>query len=84
MLEKVTVTYDGSAFYPETHLNLEPNTRYTIQIISQEQQTEPTDKNAWDLLEDMAGTYEAPEDWSSEHDHYLYGTPKRNSKNRKI
>jgi hypothetical protein len=84
MLEKVTVTYDGSAFYPETHLNLEPNTRYTIQIISPEQQTEATDKNAWDMLEDMAGTYEAPEDWSSEHDHYLYGTPKRNSENSKI
>jgi hypothetical protein len=27
----------------------------------------------------MTGTYEAPEDWSSEHDHYLYGTPKKNS-----
>ncbi|MBO0348218.1 hypothetical protein J0895_03680 [Phormidium pseudopriestleyi FRX01] len=79
MLEKVTVTYDGSAFYPETHLNLEPNTRYTIHIISQEKQTETTEKNAWDLLEDMAGTYEAQEDWSSEHDHYLYGTTKRNS-----
>ena len=84
MLEKVTVTYDGSAFYPETNLNLEPNTRHTIQIISQEQQTEPKNKNAWDLLEDMAGTYEAPEDWSSEHDHYLYGTPKQNSKKSKI
>ena len=83
MLEKVTVTYDGSAFYPETHLNLEPNTRYTIQIISQDEQTQPTDKDAWDMLEEMAGTYEAPEDWSSEHDHYLYGTPKRNSKNSK-
>ncbi len=79
MLEKLTVTYDGSAFYPEKDLNLEPNTRYTIQIISQEKQTETTDKNAWDMLEEMAGTYEAPEDWSSEHDHYLYGTPKRNS-----
>jgi hypothetical protein len=44
MLEKVTVTYDGSAFYPETHLNLEPNTRYTIQIISQEKQTETPQK----------------------------------------
>ncbi len=83
MLEKVTVTYDGSAFYPETHLNLEPNTRYTIQIISQEKPPETTQKNAWDLLEEMAGTYEAPEDWSSEHDHYLYGTTKRNSQDQK-
>jgi hypothetical protein len=29
----------------------------------------------------MAGTYEAQEDWSSEHDHYLYGTPKKNINN---
>ncbi|NEO53333.1 MAG: hypothetical protein F6K54_09720 [Okeania sp. SIO3B5] len=81
MLEKFTVTYDGSVFYPEETINLKPNTRYTIQIISQEKQTETTYKNAWDLLEEMAGTYEAPEDWSKEHDHYLYGTPKRNLKN---
>lgn len=65
MLEKLTVTYNVSAFYPEEIINLEPNTRYTIQIIAQEKQTETTDKNAWDMLEEMAGTYEAPEDWSS-------------------
>jgi hypothetical protein len=32
--------------------------------------------NAWDVLESMTGTVEAPADWSAEHDHYLYGTPK--------
>jgi hypothetical protein len=31
---------------------------------------------AWDVLEALAGTVEAPSDWSSEHDHYLYGSPK--------
>jgi hypothetical protein len=78
MLEKLTVTYDGLAFYPEEIINLEPNTRYIIQIIAQQKPTDTTNENAWDMLEEMAGTYEAPEDWSSEHDHYLYGTPKRN------
>jgi hypothetical protein len=34
-------------------------------------------ENAWDLLEALTGTIEAPPDWASEHDHYLYGTPKR-------
>ncbi len=77
--EKLIVTYDGSAFYPEENVKLEPNTRYTIQIISQEKTQQTTAKNAWDLLEEMTGTYEAPEDWSSEHDHYLYGTPKRDN-----
>ena len=33
----------------------------------------------WDLLEHAAGTVEMPADWASEHDHYLYGTPKRSS-----
>jgi hypothetical protein len=33
----------------------------------------------WDLLEQAAGTVEMPADWASEHDHYLYGTPKRSS-----
>jgi hypothetical protein len=32
--------------------------------------------NAWDVLESMTGTVEASADWSAEHDHYLYGTPK--------
>lgn len=32
--------------------------------------------NAWDVLESLTGTIEAPTDWSAEHDHYLYGTPK--------
>ena len=33
----------------------------------------------WDLLRHAAGTVEMPADWASEHDHYLYGTPKRSS-----
>jgi hypothetical protein len=33
--------------------------------------------NAWDTLETLTGTVEAPIDWSAQHDHYLYGTPKQ-------
>jgi hypothetical protein len=33
--------------------------------------------DALDVLEALAGSIEAPADWASEHDHYLYGTPKR-------
>lgn len=32
---------------------------------------------AWDLLRSLTGALEMPPDWASEHDHYLYGTPKR-------
>ena len=36
-----------------------------------------TQANAWSVLKSMEGTIEGPYDWSSELDHYLYGTPKR-------
>ena len=39
--------------------------------------------DAWDVLKRLAGTVEAPADWSLEHDHYLYGTPKRGSDDAK-
>ncbi|BCL37391.1 hypothetical protein [Nostoc sp. MS1] len=32
--------------------------------------------NAWDVLEALTGTIEAPSDWSSQHNYYLYGMPK--------
>ena len=38
--------------------------------------TQSTSTDLWDLLTSLQGTVEAPSDWSLEHDHYLYGTPK--------
>ena len=40
-------------------------------------QQSPTHSNAWDILESLTGSIEAPADWSCEHDYYLYGTPKQ-------
>ena len=45
-------------------------------ILNLRQQSPKKEPNAWDILESLTGTIEAPTDWSSEHDHYLYGTPK--------
>ena len=70
----ITVVYDGKVLRPETPLDLEPNTRYVITI--QQDATMNGTGNAWDVLEQIAGTIEAPPDWSSEHDHHLYGTSK--------
>lgn len=44
-------------------------------VITLRQQHQPTEKDAWDVLESLIGTVDAPADWSAEHDHYLYGTP---------
>ena len=38
--------------------------------------------NACDVLEALTGTIEAPSDWSSQHNHYLYGTPKHDNEIR--
>jgi hypothetical protein len=35
----------------------------------------------WDSIEKLVGSVEGPEDWSIEHDHYIYSTSKRNQKN---
>ena len=45
-------------------------------VVTLRQQHLQTSNNAWDILESLTGTVEAPADWSTEHDHYLYGTPK--------
>jgi hypothetical protein len=75
MNKKVTVVFDGSVLRPDASLDLIPNTRYVITIQELEELSPSGD--AWDVLEAMTGTVEAPSDWSSEHDHYLYGTPKQ-------
>jgi hypothetical protein len=36
-----------------------------------------TSGDPWSALESLIGTIEGPEDWALEHDHYIYGTPKR-------
>lgn len=37
--------------------------------------------DTWDVLKELAGSVNGPSDWSSQHDHYLYGTPKRDLDN---
>ena len=31
----------------------------------------------WNKLRGIVGTVDGPEDWASNHDHYIHGTPKR-------
>jgi AF2212-like len=76
MEKTLTVVFDGTVFRPAEPVDLEPNTSCVITIVSH---TSPPCKieDAWDVLDQMTGTIDGPEDWSTEHDHYLYGTPKR-------
>ncbi|MGQ9625696.1 MAG: hypothetical protein ACUVV0_02170 [Anaerolineae bacterium] len=75
MAKTLTVFFDGKVLRPEEPVDLAPNSFYIITIQAIPPVGEGED--AWDVLESLAGTVEAPEDWAKEHDHYLYGTPKR-------
>jgi len=75
MTKSADVLFDGKVLQPSSPLDLEPNTHYRITIEKVEKPAEGPD--AWQVLESLAGTVDAPADWSAEHDHYLYGTPKR-------
>jgi len=77
MTHSVTAVFDGNVLHPDTPLDLEPNTRYTLTI--QSDSATSIEGDAWDVLERLAGTVDAPPDWASEHDHYLYGTVKHQS-----
>ena len=74
MTKTMHVIYDGKVLKPCEPVDLEPNVEYTVIIKSKEKKN----KNFCDVLKSIAGTVEGPEDWSEEHDHYLYGTPKKN------
>jgi hypothetical protein len=69
MDKTLTAVFDGEVLRPDSPLDLAPNTRYVITIQPLEQPV--VEQNAWDVLEPMTGTVEAPSDWTSKHDHYL-------------
>jgi hypothetical protein len=75
MTQKITAIFDGSVLRPEGHLDLPPNTRCRVTVESDGDAKSPGD--AWAVLDNLAGSLDAPADWSAEHDHYLYGTAKR-------
>lgn len=68
------VVFDGKVLKPEESVDLEQNVRYLVTIERKEAMGK---QSLWDVLSEFSGTVEGPEDWSGEHDHYLYGVPKR-------
>lgn len=78
MYKTLTATFDGHVLWPESPLDLEMNKRYVV-LIEAVPPANGEEGDVWDLLEALTGTVDAPSDWAVEHDHYLYGTPKRSS-----
>ena len=76
MTKSLTAVFDGEVLRPEGPVDLQPNVRYRLTL---EQEAQATTQSAWDVLDQLTGAIEEPEDWASEHDHYLYNTPKHRS-----
>jgi hypothetical protein len=66
--------FDGKVLKPEGSVDLERDVRYLVAIEREEAMGK---QSLWDVLSEFSGMVEGPEDWSEEHDHYLYGVPKR-------
>lgn len=56
---------------------LESSLTLAVNEKAEEQLSRDPVSDLWDLLRRGAGSISGPADWSLEHDHYLYGTPKR-------
>lgn len=53
-------------------------------LLSIDRASDPTPQqnaeSGWDFLANLIGTVEGPADWATEHDHYLYGSPRRHER----
>ena len=73
--------FEGSVFVPDEPVELPQNQPVVIHVLT-ESESKPKGQAGGFLktLDSLIGSVNMPSDWASEHDHYLYGTPKRGEK----
>jgi predicted DNA-binding antitoxin AbrB/MazE fold protein len=78
MSRTVTVVYDGEVFRPVEPVDLSPNTRGRVTIADEtEEPMHGAPPRSVQRILERARALELPPDLAAQHDHYLYGTPKR-------
>ena len=80
MTRHLIVKYDGNALVPQEPVDLPVGTelRVTVEAPSTREAGDPNRLLSWLDEQGPIEGYESPGDASIQHDHYLYGTPKRN------
>lgn len=78
--------FDGKNLCPDEPVSLPEGVTLEV-VVSQPREAKPDAEgsssgrenpmNIFQRIEQDCGLVEGPEDWSAEHDHYLYGSPKR-------
>ena len=73
--------FDGKVFVPDEPVDFPRNRPLVLHVeVPVETSTPPAQQGLWQMMKQNVGAVDAPEDWAVEHDHYLYGTPKRQNK----
>jgi hypothetical protein len=70
--------FDGSVFVPEEPVSVAPNAKVRLLVVDEA----AADRPLMDLVrigENSPAEAGWPADGAAEHDHYLYGSPKRES-----
>jgi predicted DNA-binding antitoxin AbrB/MazE fold protein len=75
MAKIMKVIFDGSVFRPSGPVHLEVGKKYAITVMSLPEDPDVERDPAFDISS-LAVTTDLP-DLATEHDHYLYGLPKR-------
>lgn len=75
MAKTMKVIFDGSVFRPSGPVHLEAGKKYTITVKPLPEDPDVEKDPAFDISS-LAVTTDI-QDLSTEHDHYLYGLPKR-------
>jgi hypothetical protein len=74
----INANYDGKVIVPDEPVDLTPNQPLIVRIELIGAKELPVEASALEWIADNASTSgDLPSDLSQQHDHYLYGVPKK-------
>jgi len=76
MVRSFDAVYDGEVLRPVEPLDLPPNTRVRVAVVETQDGEAESGSGPFDRILALAQDLGVP-DLAEQHDHYLYGTPKR-------
>ena len=73
--------FDGQHICPDEPVSLPENVPLCVIVAESSSAVGRADGplDIFDRLEKRCGLIDGPSDWAAEHDHYLYGAPKKSS-----
>lgn len=78
-MEPINAHYDGKVFVPDEPVSLNVNESVKLILVREGIPTGTTPlQRLLKVVERLPKETDGPSDLAAEHDHYLYGTPKRN------